>query len=468
MKVCFINALYKEEVYGKVKDVDLLAPPIGLCYLAAMLEREGYDVNLIDSEAERLTINDLVKRVESIKPDIIGLTCTTPMVASVKRTAEAIKNTFPETKILVGGPHVTAVLEDLLQEKYIDIAVVGEGEYTIVELVKLIEESKSLKNCKGIAFKENGKIIRTELRPLIEDLDSLPFPARHLLPNEKYKHVTIYKNKTKRNHTSLCSSRGCSYNCIFCGSRTTFGKLTRFRNPKLVVDEIEECYNKFDVGSFSFFDDTLTLKKEHIISICNELIERKLDMDWSAQARVNTVNKEILELMKKAGCETIHYGYESGNQDILNNIKKGITLQQSIDATKITKDVGIKIHGYFMLGNPGETVETAKQTINFAKKLDPDTAQFTIATPFPGTELYQLFLSRGHEIEEFKNYRWYNDVVFIPEGMTKEQLLNLHKQAYKEFYLRPKYILKSIKRLGSLTAIKQSITGFKSLIKIGW
>ena len=204
------------------------------------------------------------------------------------------------------------------------------------------------------------------------------------------------------------------------------------------------------------------------MAICNEIIGRKLDIVWFAQSRVNTVDKEMLELMKKAGCEAVHYGYESGSQEILNNIKKGITLQQAVDATKITKEVGIKIHGYFMIGNPGETIETAKQTINFAKKLDPDTAQFTIATPFPGTELYQTFLSQDHDLKEFKDYRWYNDVVFLPKDMTKEQLLNLHKKAYKEFYLRPRYIIKSIKRLKSLTSIKQTIAGFKTLIKVGW
>lgn len=468
MKICFINTPYKEEVYGNVKDVSLLEPPLGICYLAAMLEKEGYDVSLIDAEAERLVTNDLVKKVEVIKPVIICLTCTTPMVASVKKTAEALNIIFPESKIIVGGPHVTAVPEDLLKEKYIDIAVIGEGEHTIVELVKLIEENKSLKNCKGIAFKENGKIVKTELRPLIKNVDALPFPARHLLKVEKYRHSTIVEHKTKRNYTNIISSRGCPFKCIFCGSRTTFGGIARFRDPKLVVDEIEECYNKYDVGMFGFSDDTLTLKKEHIMMICNEIIRRKLDIIWFAQARVSTVDKEILELMKRAGCEAIHYGYESGSQEILNNIKKGITLQQSIDATKITKEVGIKIHGYFMIGNPGETKETIRETIDFAKKLNPDTAQFTIATPFPGTELYEIFLSQDHDFKEFKDYRWYNDVVFVPKGMTKEQLLKLHKQAYKEFYMRPTYILKSIKRLKSLTSIKQTIAGFKTLIKIGW
>lgn len=468
MKICFINAPYKEEVYGDVKDVSLLEPPLGICYLAAMLEKENYEVSLIDAEAERLTTGDLVKKVNDINPGMICLTCTTPMVASVKRTAEALKSALPQAKIIVGGPHVTAVPEDMLKEKYIDLAVIGEGEYTLVDLTKIIEGGKSLRGCKGIAFKENGKIIKTESRPLIKDVDALPFPARHLLKISKYKHATIVEHKTKLNYTNIISSRGCPFKCIFCGSRTTFGGVARFRDPKSVVDEMEECYNKYDIGMFGFSDDTLTLKKEHIIGVCNEIIRRKLDIVWFAQARVNTVDKEMLELMKKAGCEAIHYGYESGSQEILNNIKKGITLQQSIDATKITKEVGIKIHGYFMIGNPGETAETIKQTIKFAKELDPNTAQFTIATPFPGTELYEIFMLQDHELKEFKDYKWYNDAVFVPKGMTKEQLLKLHKQAYKEFYMRPKYIFKSVKRLRSLTAIRQTIAGFKTLVKIGW
>jgi radical SAM superfamily enzyme YgiQ (UPF0313 family) len=198
MKICFVNAPYKEEVYGNVKDVSLLEPPLGICYLASMLEKEGYDVNIIDAEAERLTIDALVKKVEDLKPNVIGLTCTTPMVSSVKRIAEALKNILPSSKIVVGGPHVTAVPEDLLKEKYIDTAVIGEAEYTIVELTKNIEGNKSLKGCKGIAFKEDGKIIKTEPRPLIENIDELSFPARHLLKIDKYKHATIVERKTKR------------------------------------------------------------------------------------------------------------------------------------------------------------------------------------------------------------------------------------------------------------------------------
>jgi len=468
VKICLVSVPYREEVYGNVKDVSLLDVPLGICYLAAVLIHAGHEVSLTDAEAERLNIADIAKKLEKEKPDIIGLTCTTPMVASVKKAAEVLKNTFPESKIIVGGPHVTAVPEDLLHEKYIDIAVIGEGECTIVELVKLIEENKSLKNCKGIAFKENGKIIRTTPRPLICDIDSLPFPIRHLLPYEKYKHSDLIERKTKKNYANIMSSRGCPFRCIFCGSRTTFGGVVRFRNPKLVVNEIEECYNKLDVGIFGFCDDTLTLKKEHITEICNEILKRKLDISWVAQARVNTVDKEMLQLMKKAGCEAVHYGYESGSQTILDNIKKGITLQQSIEATRITKEVGLKIHGYFMIGNPGETIETANQTINFAKRMNPDSAQFTIATPFPGTELYQIFLSQNHDLKEFKDYRWYNNVVFVSNGMTKEQLLKLHKRAYKEFYLRPRYLIKSIKRLKSLTSIKQTIAGFKTLLNVGW
>ena len=468
MKIYLINAPYKEDVYGNMKDVSLLDVPLGICYLASMLEKAGYEVNVIDAEADMLKIVDIIKRLEAEKPDIIGFTCTTPMVASVKKTAEALKKVLPNSKIIVGGPHVTAVPEDLLKENYVDVAVIGEAEYTIVELVKLLEENKNLKDCKGVMFKENGKIIKTQQRPLIQNIDELPFPARHFLHFDKYKHSTIIRHVTKKNYSNIMSARGCPFNCVFCGSKTTFGGVVRFRNPKSVVDEIEECYNKLDIGIFGFSDDTLTIKRSHIIEICNEIIKRKLDIVWFAQARVNTVDKEMLQIMKKAGCEAIHYGYESGSQTILNNIRKEITLQQSIDATKITKEVGIKIHGYFMLGNPGETEETARQTINFAKKLNPDTAQFTIATPFPGTELYQIFLSQGEAYREFKDYKWYNDVVFLPKGMTKEQLLKIHKQAYREFYLRPRYMLKSIERLKSLTSIKQTLAGFRALVKIGW
>ena len=453
-----------KEIYGRVKGVSYLDPPLNICYLAAVLEKNGIDVEIIDSEADGLNREETVKKILSLNPKIVGLSCTTPMIGSVKYVAEKLKEENKNIKIVLGGPHITTMWENAVKLPYVDFCIRGEGEYPLLELANAILKNKDADNIANVASKTHVNSVR----PLSENLDELPFPARHLLKNiDSYKHATI--GKKAGNFQTIISSRGCPMMCIFCSAHITFGRKVRYRDPIKVVDEIEECIDKFKIENLGFLDDTLTLKKDHITKICQEMIKRGINkkIEWFCQARVDTVDKEMLELMKEAGCYSIHYGIESGSQRVLNVLKKGFTLEQVEKAIKITKELGIHIHGYFILGSPTETKEEIEETIKWAKHLSTDTAQFTILTPFPGTESYDMYLDSTLNPKDFEDFRFYDDIVFFEsEKLPREEILRLRKKAYHDFYLRPSYIMKRIMEINSTDAIKKSITNFKTLLNM--
>jgi radical SAM superfamily enzyme YgiQ (UPF0313 family) len=453
-----------KEIYGRVKGVSYLDPPLNLCYLAAVLEKNGIDVEIIDSEAEGLNKDETVKKISSSNPKIVGFSCTTPMIGAVKYCAEKLKEENKDIKVILGGPHITAMWENVLKLPYIDFCIRGEGEYPLLDLTNAILKNEDTDNIANVVSKTHVNA----LRPVFENLDELPFPARHLLKNiDMYKHATI--GKKTGNFQTIISSRGCPMMCIFCSAHVTFGRKVRFRDPIKVVDEIEECINKFKIENLGFLDDTLTLKKDHIMKICEEMIKRGINkkIEWFCQARVDTVDKEMLSLMKKAGCYSIHYGIESGSQRVLNALKKGFTLEQVEKAIKMTKELGIHIHGYFILGSPTETKDDIEKTIKWAKYLSPDTAQFTILTPFPGTESYKMYLDSTPNPKNFEEFRFYDDIVFFEsEELPREEILKLRKKAYHDFYMRPSYIIKRIREINSTDSIKKSITNFKTLLNM--
>jgi len=452
-----------KEIYGRVKGVSHLDPPLNLCYLAAVLEKNGIKVEIIDSEAEELNKDETVKKILSSEPKIVGFSCTTPMIESVKYCAEKLKEANKDIKIVIGGPHITAMWENIIKLPYVDFCIRGEGEYPLLELSQTVLKNKDANGIANVVNKEKVN----PLRPINENLDELPFPARHLLKIDRYAQATI--GKKKGNFQTVISSRGCPMMCVFCSAHITFGRKVRYRDPIKVVDEIEECIDKFKIENLGFLDDTLTLNKPHITKICEEIIKRGINkkIEWFCNGRVDTVDKEMLELMKKAGCYSISYGIESGSQRVLNILKKGFTLEQVEKAIKITKELGIHVHGYFILGSPTETKEDIEKTIKWAKHLDPDTVQFTILAPFPGTESYKMYLDSTKNPLDFENFRFYDDNVFFEsEELPKEELLKLRKKAYQDFYLRPKYVIKRLMEINSTNSIKKSFIDFKSLLSM--
>ena len=429
--------------------------PLGLAYLASFIEKDGHKVKIIDSNTLGYRIKDIKEEIEKFNPHLVGVTATTSCIYDAYEVAKIIKEVDPGIKVVIGGPHVTFIAKETLKEcPFIDVVVRGEGEETFRELVNFFESSSedtwSLEEVKGITFRKDNKIIETDSRSLIKNLDSIPFPAYHLLPMEKYR----LKNKR---FATIMTSRGCPFSCIFCSSSRLFGKTWRARSPENVIEEIKLLKNKYGVREIEFLDDTFTLNKKRAEKICEILIKEKIDISWSCSSRVDTIDESLIEKLKKAGCHTIYVGVESGSQKILNIIDKGITLPQIEKTINLIKKVNINSFGSFILGIPGETVKTIKKTINFAKKLNPSFVQFSICTPYPGTKLFEMAKEKGWLLtKDWSKYTILDQVMKIP-GMVTTNLNRWLLRAYLSFYLRPKFILDQLKRKGFFFFVTRKI-----------
>ncbi|UCG82855.1 MAG: cobalamin-dependent protein [Dehalococcoidia bacterium] len=358
--------------------------PMGLLYLAAILEKNDYEVDVLDLLVSRYTKDKIKRKLEQYQPDIVGVTAVTMNYPTASDILKYCKSVNPDIITIIGGPHVTfAPTETLNEDPWIDIVVMGEGELTMLDIVG----GKKLEHIPGIAYRSDGVKI-TPQRDLIEALDELPLPARHLFPTSRYHALA--------SHCSLITGRGCPFNCIFCVGSKMGGRRARFRNPKLVVDEIEEGLS-YGFKEVNFEDDLFTLNHKHLHAICDEIIARDLDFKWSVFARVDTVNPEVLDKLKKAGCDWLCYGIESGNQEILDIVKKKITLDKIRESVQMAKDAGVNVLASFILGLPGETKETLQQTMDFACELDTYYG-FHVLAPFPGTEVREHADEYGLEI----------------------------------------------------------------------
>jgi anaerobic magnesium-protoporphyrin IX monomethyl ester cyclase len=436
-------------------------PPLGLVYIAAVLKKNNIDVEVLDMYAQTTSIKDLENILSRKQPKIVGITCLTPFVSTVFRIAKLVKNTI-DAKVVVGGAHATALPKEILSENSIDYVVLGEGEYTMLELSKhLLKGENKLENINGIAYNKHGKFYKTKNRNFIQSLDEIPFPSRELLPNDKY-NATHFSGKKI---TSIITSRGCPYNCIFCDYRFLMGPKFRRRSPENVVDEIEMCIDEQGVDYINFKDSTFTFDEEWIGKFCETIETRKIDIKWDCNGRVNLVTEEMLKKMKKAGCVLISYGIESGNQNILDFAHKNIVVKQSIDAVQMTKAVGIEVLSYFILGLPGENFNTIEQTIKLAISLESDYTQFSLATPFPGTPLFEY----GKKNNLIRNVSW-DDYSLISNAIMRTEELDYDdleiaiKVAYKKYYWRFGYLIKSISKLRPDTVIR-TINGFRMLLK---
>lgn len=441
MKILLINPPipYEIELYSTA---GIIAPPMGLTYLAAILEKHGYHVEILDVPVLGLSYKQIKDELKKRKPDLVGITATTAMINSALQVAKIVKDVLPESIVILGGVHVTFAYETTMKENpFVDITCIGEGEYTLLELTQTLEKGGNLKNVKGIVYRKNGKLLKTQPRPLIENLDELPFPARHLLPMDKYK--AFGENMILG---TILTSRGCPFNCIFCSSSLLFGKKFRARSPKNVVDEIEQFQKAYKTRHVEFVDDTFTFDKKRAEEICKEIVDRKLDIRWVCSCRVDLIDKELMQTLRKAGCTMIYFGVESGVQRVINLMRKGIRLEQAENVMRWAREVGIETVASFVFGIPGETWEDAIQTIRFAKKLNPDYVQFSIATPFPGTELYQIAKREGLLLtEDWSKYTVLKPVMKTRE-LKPEELQKLVKKAYFNFYLRPRLALRYLRK----------------------
>ncbi len=446
--IFLVNAPYSlDDRYGKLAPVGATLPHLGLLMLGAVLREAGHEVGIVDASAQGLGYEQTLENARTIKPDMIAMTAVTPSIIKTVKLADIMKKVFPEVPIVIGGPHFTAVPEQtLLDYPVFDYGVIGEGENTLKELVETLSAGKSPLDVSGVAFRKNGKVIFGAPRPVIKDLDSLPFPAWDLLDGfpDRY-HPALFKYK-KLPSTHVISARGCPNKCIFCDT-SVFSRQIRFHSAEYVLEMIGWLVERYGIREIIFEDDQFLINKRRVARICEGLLKTKWKVSWCCSGRVNSVNdSQLLKMMKRSGCWQISYGIESGNQKILDFAKKEITLGQIEKAVRLTHKAGILTKGYFIFGLPYETEETMKKTIRFAKKIPLDDMSVFTLTPFPGSEMFDIAEQHGKVEKDFERMNLL-DVVYVPKGLSKKKLLHYQQRFMKRFYLRPRIVANYILRL---------------------
>jgi len=428
MKVLMINPPYNSSKY---KFIGLVAPPLGIAYIAAMLERNGVSVKILDAPALELDHEAVKNEIQKYSPDIVAVTSVTPTIESALKTAKISKEACPNTTTVLGGYHPTFTYQEVLKNDFVDVVVCGEGELTMVELIEALEKGKDLKEVNGIATKN----FKTLPREIIEDLDTIPFPARHLLPMDEYRILNM-----KLTTGTIVSGRGCPYKCSFCASSAMHGQKLRLRSAENVVDEMEHLVLDHNIEMVAFMDDTFTLNKKRVYEICETMKDRGLDNYWGCTARVDTISEELLKTMKDAGCITMFLGVESADQQVLNQVNKNTNINRIKKTFELTKDYGMRTIASVVLGMPGDTKRSITSTIKFVKTLDPSYAVFSLATPYPGTDFYLKAASENLiKINDWSKYTLLSPVLETVD-CSLDELKKLQKKAFKEFYLRPGYI----------------------------
>jgi radical SAM superfamily enzyme YgiQ (UPF0313 family) len=425
-----------------ISKLGLKAPPLGLAYIAATLEREGVDVTIIDATVSDMSHQGLGEVLQKTHPDVIGVTSTTPTIYDAMKTVMIAKENCPDSVTVMGGCHITFTpVETMAGCPHLDVGVIGEGEATMPDLLKAVEGKKPLSEVDGIVYRRGEEIIRNRPRRLIENLDEIPFPARHLLPLSRY---TVLGERTPLGN--IITSRGCPFQCIFCSSSQFYGRRFRARSPENVVDEMEELVTRYGIRSIEIVDDTFTADKKRAERIAEEIIHRGLDIYWTCGSRADLITRDLLHLFKKAGCVLFYLGVESGSERVLKALKKGITLEQVRTAIKWAKEAGVEILGSFIIGTPGETKEDVMKTIEFARASGIDFAQFTAMTPYPGTEIYEMARRDGLLItDDWSRFTTMKPVIRTKE-LSAEDIRVSVSLAYRRFYLRGSFILRQLLR----------------------
>jgi radical SAM superfamily enzyme YgiQ (UPF0313 family) len=424
---------WNEDSRRRLEIQDIYAP-IGLAYIAAVLRDNDVGVKIVDAKSLGMTQGDVTKMVEKERPEFVGITVVTPQYNIALQLSKKIKKACPDAKVVLGGPHIHFEHREVIKEKYIDFCVRGEGELTFLDLVKTASAGEDLARVKGITFRRRKEVVVTPDRPMIQNLDALPFPARDLLPYDFYREV-----RGGANFDAIVATRGCPFHCHFCAAHVMWGSERR-RSVKNVLDEIEQIYKRFNVEYLRFHDDLFVSDNKWIIEFCNGMIERGLDrIDWACYGRVGIMSKEMLKAMKEANCQGIFYGIEFGNQRILDFSGKGTTIPQIYETIEMTKEAGIPAIGNFMIGYPTETKETILDTINLAKDLilnyGLDSAGFSMATPLPGTQLYEFCIKNNLlKTKDWAKYdmRQHRGGIIRLKDVTDLELMELWQKAHNE------------------------------------
>lgn len=436
MKVLFVNP---PQTASKYKFMGVIAPPLGIAYMAGVLQENNIDVEILDASAEDMDFKDVEKELLKRKPDLVALTALTPTIGRALETAQVVKETLPDSIVVMGGYHPTFNFLETLEDENVDIVIRGEGEYIMLNLVQALENQSSLHDVKGIVFedKNSKEIVVNPEAPLIQDLDELPFPALNLLPMDKYLLLDMDTHMT-----TMITTRGCPMQCSFCSSAAMHGKKIRERSVENIVDEIEYLKTNYDIDTIAFMDDTFTLKKRKVMAICDEILKRNIEIMWGCTSRVDTLDEKLLKKMKEAGCITIFIGVESADQQQLDNMCKNTTIAKIENAFKIARKLKIRTIASVALGMPGDTKEIMNKTVKFVHKLKPNYAIYSLATPYPGTRFYKEAFEKN--LIKIKDWSKYTLITPILETIdcSLNDMRKIQAKAFMKFYLRPHYIIR--------------------------
>ncbi|MBF0103584.1 MAG: radical SAM protein [Desulfobacterales bacterium] len=477
IKKLLLIAPPSDVIYGTYKALyrkGFLNPPIHLCYVAASAEAAGHKATILDGDAERLTISDIIQTIKQCSPHLIGITSTSIDFWVAAEIIIQIKTIFPYIPVILGGIHINIFGIKVLEKHYaIDFGCVGDGEHLIVELLDKLEDGiPAYSSIKGLIYRDGDQVIQNPYREINRNLDCYPFPSRHLLKNELYYRSVPYRGYQQT--TAVMSSRGCPFRCVYCAvEKITGGKQVRIRSAQNVLEELTFIVKKLHIQHVAFNDDCLTLDKSRIVELCEGILQRNLQFTWEGLSRADLVDSHILKKMKQAGLVRISYGIESGNPNILKTLRKEETLDQITEAFRITKEAGIVTRGSIILGVPYENRKTIKQTLDFVNHLKGlDQLVVNVLQPYPGTKVREMILNGEGgacylgDTDSFYSLQRFGSSSVSVNDLSPRDLVFFQKWGFLSFYFRPKIFLNNLRISGYKAFIQDGIGFMRSILGI--
>jgi radical SAM superfamily enzyme YgiQ (UPF0313 family) len=464
MRVLLVNPS-QQAVYGF--EMQPTYPPLGILYVAAVFENENCSVRFLDMDAEQISQDKISQRLAEFRPDLVGITSLTPTINIALSIAKIAKNVERKVKVLLGGVHPTVLPFEVINNEYVDFVIEGEAEISARELIRQLKsDNPDYTKISGLWYKLDGKIFSNPRHSFINELDTIRFPARHLINNPK---KYFGQDALRLPIANIITSRGCPGRCTFCQTKQILGRTFRYRSAKNIIAEIDILVNRFNVKEIHIMDDVFTLNKNRILELCQMIKSRNYDLSFQIAngLRADMVDEEVLKALKSIGLLNVGFGVETGSEVIMRKIKKEeITKEKVRHAYRIAKKIGFETWAFFILGLPGETELTIKETIDFAKELDPDFAKFLILKPFPGSEVFEELNSKGLIFDHsYENYGLYTQPVHRLEEMNERDILSWQKKAFREFYFRPQKLIKLLLRKWTFVRIGKTINSFYFILR---
>ncbi len=458
-----------EQLGGYYRRAFAMMPPITMAYLAAALEAAGIDVRVHDDAAAGGDPAALDAALKTARPDVVGLSFVTATASEAPRIVRAVRAAAPDARIVAGNIHADVFHREFLRDGLADIVVHGEGEVTFVELVRALAGAcPDLSSVAGISYVADGQVVRTAPRPFIENLDTLPFPAWHLFPRERYRILSFARVRDPG--ILVLGSRGCPYRCTYC-SLKIMGTTRRHRSAVNIADECETMLDRFGYVQPSFVDPVFPLGKREGLDYAAELIRRGLHRKqvWITETRVDLVDLELLQALRESGLRRIMFGFEAGDEGELRSLRKGAKLDAAANAVALSRRAGLEVVGFFMLGVPGATRESMQRNLDYAQHLDVDFAKYTVFVPYPGTPAYDKLMAEGRIATptDWPRYTSYptaaNPPIYVPDGLDAQTLMDFQRRAHRSFYLRPRMIWRQLFQIRTLS-IPDILDGLQSVL----